>query len=161
MQPKFIAGKHKKQTEMEPVFDFNSNVETVIHQIVSDLNEEKNEELRNKLGVSWKELQWFKVKTGQNYLEITLNLFDGSLREPKKNAQECQKKLKEVVKLLEKFESSLRTEFRSRTKKALTWVDSDIKADFELVALNGLCRFYACKFGEIKTKLPGQTFDGE
>lgn len=159
MEPKFTAGKHKKQTEVEPVYDFNVDVQGVIHQIVSDLENEKNQELMKRMDLSWKELQWFKVKTGQNYLEITINMLDGSLREPKQNPQECQKKLKETIKLLEKYESGLRTEFRARTKKALTWVNSDIKADFEFVALNGLCRFYASKFGEIKTKLPGQTFD--
>lgn len=161
MEPKFAAGNYKKQTEMEPVYNFNGDVKTVVQQIVSDLREKDNEELRKKLAVSWKELKWFKVKMAGDVLEISVDLLDGSLREPKKDPQECQKKLKETIKILEKFEDAVRSEFRSRTKKALTWVDPQIKADFEFVALNGLCRFYASKVGEIKTKLPGQEYDGK
>jgi hypothetical protein len=158
MEPKFVGGKHKKQTEMEPVFDFNADVDTVVHQIVSDLREKQNDELRKRLAVSWKELEWVKVKTGGNKLEISVDLLDGSLRQPKKNPAECQKKLKETIRVLERFEDAIRKEFRSRTNKALTWVDPHVHADFELIALNGLCRFFARKFGEIKTSLPGQKF---
>ena len=161
MKPKFVGGKHKKQTEMEPVVDLNSDLQTVILQIVSDLKEQQNDDLRKSHGIGWKELEYANVKFGGNKLELRVSILDGSLREPKRNPAELQKRLKETYDVLHRFEDAVRKEFRKRTKKALTWIKPQESGDFEFVALNGLCRFFAIKFGEVKTQLPGQQLYGE
>lgn len=159
MKPKFTASSAKKQTQPEPVFDFYANVENVVNQIVADLREEQNEEVRQKHGVNYKELQWFNCKMSGNVLQISVQKTNGSLRMPKLPPQELQKILKETLDCLHKFESALREEFRKRTGKALTWIDPKEWADFELVAMNGLYQFFARKIGKVKTVLPGQSFD--
>lgn len=161
MEPKFIGGKHKKQTKMEPVYDQSKDLHATLFQIVEDLKEKRNEELRQELAVSWKELQWCDIKFGGNTLELRVNILDGALREPQKHTQELQKKLKEVYAVLDRFEKAVRKEFKNRTKKALTWNKPKEFANFELIAMNGLYRFYALKVGEIKTTLPGQSFSDE
>jgi hypothetical protein len=159
MEPKFIGGKHKKQTKMEPVVDLNADVQTVVHQIIEDLKEKQNEDLRSKLAVSWKELEWCSVKMGGNVLELRVVCLDGALREPKKHPTELQKKRRQVYDMLHRLEKAVRKEFRERTGKALTWNKPKEHADFEMIALNGLYRFFAVKVGEVKTSLPGQSFD--
>jgi hypothetical protein len=161
MEPKFIGGKHKKQTQMEPVYDQTKDLHATLFQIVEDLKEKKNEELRKQLAVSWKELEWCDIKFAGNCLELRVNHLDGALREPQKHPQELQKKLKETYDVLDRFENAVRKEFKKRTKKALTWVTPKKAANYELVALNGVYRFYAIKIGEIKTTLPGQEAYGE
>lgn len=161
MEPKFVGGKHKKQTQMEPVYDQTKDLHAVLFQIVEDLKEQANDELRSQLAVSWKELKWCDIKFGGNTLELRVNILDGALREPQKHVQELQKKLREVYDVLHRFESAVRKEFKKRTKKALTWVKPKEFANYELVALNGVYRFYALKIGEVKTTLPGQDEYGE
>lgn len=159
MKPKFVGSKFKKQTPMEPVFDLNADVQRVVHQIISDLREKENDELRKKLAVNWKELEWFNVKFSGNVMQISVTKLDGSLRMPQAPPGELQKRLKECYECLHKFEKALREEFRDRTGKALTWKDAKEHADFQLVALNGLYQFVAKKIGEVKTVLPGQSYD--
>ena len=161
MDPKFIGGKHKKQTKAEPVYDQTKDLKAVIFQIVEDLKEQTNEELRSRLAVSWKELQWLNAKMGGNVLELRITIADGSLRMPQRHPQELQKKSKESLDVLGRVESAIRKEFKKRTGKALTWVNPKEATDYQLVALNGLYNFYAIKVGEVKTVLAGQSFDRE
>lgn len=161
MKPKFVGGKHKKQTEMEPVYDQTLDLQGTLYQIVSDLKEQQNEDMRKVYGLPWKELEYADIKFGGNKLELRLNILDGSLREPKRNPAELQKKLADVYDALHRYEDAVRKEFRKRTGKALTWVDPKEFADCEMIALNGLYRYYALKLGEVKTKLEGQNLYGE
>lgn len=158
MKPKFIAGKHKKQTEIEPVFDREKDLQSVLFQIVEDLKEKQNDKLRSRLAVSWKELQFCNINFGGDTLELKINIIDGSLREPQKNPAELQKRLREAYNVLHKFEDAVRKEFKSRTGKSLIWTESREFASHEMVALNGLYRFYALKAGKVKTSLEGQQF---
>lgn len=156
MEPKFVGGKHKKQTPMEPVYNQSQDLHAVLFQIVEDLKDRKNQELHKNLAVSWKELEWCDIKFNGNILEMHVNILDGSLREPQRTPIELQKRLKEVYNVLHKFENAVRKEFKKRTKKALTWVKPKEFANYELIAMNGLYRYYAIKIGEVKTTLPGQ-----
>jgi hypothetical protein len=156
MKPKFVGGKHKKQTEMEPVYDQTVDLQATIHQIVSDLKEQQNQDMRKVYALPWKEVEYASVKFGGNKLELIVNILDGSLREPKRNPAELQARLKDVYDILHRFEDAVRKEFRKRTGKALTWVDPKEFGDCELIALNGLHRYFAIKLGEVKTKLVGQ-----
>lgn len=159
MEPKFVGGSHKKQTPMEPVYDQTKDLHAVLFQIVEDLKEKTNEELRSRLAVSWKELKWCDIKFGGNTLELRVNVIDGSLREPQKNPAELQKRAKEAFTVLHRFEDAVRKEFKKRTKKALTWISPKEFCNHELIAANGLYRFYALKIGQVKTVLGGQKFD--
>jgi len=161
MKPKFIAGEYKKQTQPEPVYDFYADVQTVVSQIVADLREEKNTELREKMAVTWKTLKWFNVKMSGKKLQISFEKIEGGLRTPKFSPIELQKLRAESLQHLRKFEKALRDEFRKRTKKALTWVDPKEFADFQLTGMNGLYVFVAKKVGDVKTVLPGQSFEKE
>jgi hypothetical protein len=161
MKPKFVAGEYKKQSPQEPVYDFFGDVQTVIGQIVSDLKEKDNTELRKRMAVNWKELQWYNAKMTGTKLQISIEKTEGGLRTPKYSQLELQKLLKETMSSLRKFETALREEFRKRTGKALTWIDPKEFADYQLVAMNGLYLFVAKKVGEVKTILPGQKFEKE
>lgn len=158
MKPKFAGGQAKRQTPMEPVFDFNANVENVVNQIVVDLREKSNDEIRKSHGVAWKELEGFNCKMAGDVLQISVTRLDGSLRMPQVDPKELQKRLKETYDCLHKFEKALREEFRKRTKKALTWQDPKEHSDYQLVAMNGLYQFVAKKIGKVKTVLPGQVY---
>jgi uncharacterized protein YfaP (DUF2135 family) len=94
-------------------------------------------------------------------LMISIEKKDGSLRMPRKSVVELQKELANTRKELDRFETALRSEFRKRTGKALTWVNPETKGDFQMIAHNGLHLFVVKKFGDIKTTLPGQKFDDE
>ncbi len=161
MKPKFVGGRFKKQTEIEPVFDLYGDVQNVVYQIVADLKEKENDELRKRLAVSWKELEWFNAKMAGKTLQISITKLDGSLREPKFHPDELQKRIREAYDCLHRFEAALRKEFKNRTGKALTWVKPKEFADSQLVAMNGLHQFVAKKIGEIKTTLPGQKYENE
>lgn len=161
MKPKFIAGAHKKQSPQEPVFDFYADVNGVVKQIVADLKEKSNEEVRDRAGVNWKELEWCNAKMSGKTLQISVVRIDGSLRMPKLDQKELQKRLVETTNLLHRFEKAIREEFRKRTKKALTWIDPKEMADYQLVSMNGLYTFTAKKIGDVKTILPGQKYGSE
>lgn len=159
MKPKFSASPAKKQTPAEPVFDFYADVATTVGQIVSDLREEKNEEIRKVYGINWKELEGLNWKMSGDVLQLTVTKTNGSFRMPKLAPQDLQKLLKETYNCLHAFEGAVREEFRKRTGKALTWKDPKEFADFSLVSMNGLYQFVAKKIGKVKTILPGQSFE--
>lgn len=161
MDPKFIAGKHKKQTAPKPLFDQTKDLKSVIHQIAADLREKANWELHGTQ-TSWKDLKTCDVQMSGNNLTIRVNAMDGSLRQPRKNASELQAKMKQTTVLLDRFETALRKEFKKRTGRTLSWKNKKEMSDCEMIALNGLHRFYAIRTGEVTTELAGNSgFDDE
>jgi hypothetical protein len=161
MDPKFIAGKHKKQTKPEPLFDQTKDLKSVIYQIAADLREKANWELHGTQ-TSWKDLKTCDVKMSGDTLEIKVNAMDGSLRQPRLHLGELQNKIKQTKVLLDRFETALRKEFKKRTGRALSWKNKKEIADCEMIALNGLHRFYAIRVGQITTELAGNSgFDDE
>lgn len=158
----FSASKEKKQSEMEPVYRLDKDLSTVLHQIVKDLSDKENSEIRNKWGVSFKEMSWCNLRLGGDALELKVEKLDGSLREPVMQVAEIRKKLKETETLLGKFEKAVKKEFKERTGKTLSFVGKGkTGSDHGLVALNGLYRFVAYKRAIIKTSLDGQSFEND
>ena len=156
---KFSASDDKKQSKMEPVYRLDKDLGSVLHQIVVDLRYKENSEIRDKWGVSYKEMSWCSIKTGGDLLEIRVERLDGSFREPSLAAIELRKHHRETTELLKKFEQAIRKEFRARTGKSLSFTGKKSElSDYERVALNGVYRFVAAKKGHVKTVLDGQSF---
>ena len=160
MKPKIVSGNYKKYAATdeltEPVFDPNVEVETVLNQIVSDIKDSTQQEIAKSIGVSLKDVEGFNIKYAKGMLQINVSIIDGSLTEPNRQPLEKQKRIREVFDKLERFESKLRKEFRQRTGKALTFKNTKQFADCEMIALNGLYRYFAKKVGEVSTVLPRQ-----
>lgn len=149
----------KKQSPRIPVFDQNKDLPSVLHQIVQDMKENSEKELYNKWGFPWKKVANFKIKMrGNDGLELLFFKLEGGFRVPQEDRNILQRKALETKKDLEKFEKALKKEFKERTGKTLRLSKGKVDCNYELVAYNGLYRFFTIKQCDVKTELDGHTY---
>lgn len=159
----YIEGPGKKQTKYEKTFEKEKDLLSTLHQISVDIREEYDQEMYKDWGIPPKMMKWCRIKTfldldGNTNIQLLVDELSGGYRINKENPKELEKKGLETKKLLDKFEKSIRNEFKKRTGKTLKISKGDTIIDWELIALNGLYRFYAIKTAEVKTELDGQTY---
>lgn len=154
-----VKPSEKTTPPMEPVFDVNKDVFRVLHQIVVDMREDADRGLKKKWGVPFKCLKHCNVKTGANNTLILLVYeLHGGFRTRHEDATVLQKRAGDTRKLLKTFENELKKEFKERTGKALRLSKGVTHCDSELIAQNGLYRFWAFKNCEIRTESEGQEY---
>lgn len=146
----------KKEKDLR-VYKLDKDAIQVLHNIVSDLNHDK--QLKNKWDLPFKEEYWCNIKTHGDQLELRTECLKGGFRTTDRaSVQELRNFAEETKRIFAKFESAVRREFKTRAGKALKWGKGHERCDYEPVALNGLYKFYYVKCGPIKVELGGQEF---
>lgn len=154
-----IKPSEKTTPPIEPVFDLNKDVVRVLHQIVEDMKEDADRGIKQKWGIPFKNLKNCDVKTGADG-NVILLVFEhhGGFRVSQEDSTVLHKRALDTKKLLNTFEKELKKEFKERTGKALRFSKGITQCDFQLVAQNGLYRFWAFKNCQVKTELDGQEY---
>lgn len=160
------AYSKKEQTKMERAFEPEKDVFQVLHQIASDLREKNDQSIYKDWGIPYKDGVWFDVKVsglsnGNLSLRLDLHELVGGYRVNQERPSELESRSKDTKKLFDKFERELKKEFKKRSGKALSCSKGKTTVNWELVALNGLYRFFVVKVCEVKTKLDGQTWPAD
>lgn len=148
---------------MEKAYDLNKDLPATLHDIVAKMKEESNQAMYNDWGISPKQLKACDVKVFGEGPKITLQVFEysGAYRLPQQHPRDLQNEAQGTIKLLIKFETALKKEFKKRTGKALKISKGKTDVNWSVVALNGLYQFVAVKRAEVNTELEGQTWDKE
>lgn len=137
------------------VYKLDRDLEQVIHNIVNDLKFDK--ELKNKWDIPVKGDYWMNVKIQGPHMELRVECLKGGWRSNHvSDVVEMQKFATEVKKHLSQFEKAVRSEFKTRTGKALRWGKGKEFVNYEPVALNNLYKFYAHKSGPVKVSIDRQ-----
>jgi hypothetical protein len=154
-----MSDHRPKNPEMEPVFDLDKETFRVLHQIVQDMKEDADRTKIKNWGVPVKSLKNCSIKTHSNGT-ASLVVFElhGGLRVRQEPEENLRKRSMETVKLLKLFEKELKKRFKDKTGKALKLTQEQTSCHHELVATNGLYRFWAYKHCYIKTELDGQEY---
>ncbi len=150
----------KEQSEPEKMYDPDKDLFHTLHQVVRDMKEMANQEMYNDWGISYKQLKTCDIKTtGTGKIAFEVNHFHGGLFQVgKEDRDELIARQKDTKKLLDKFEESVKKEFKKRTGKTLKMTNAETHINWELVSSNALYRFYAIRIADLKTELDGQSY---
>lgn len=153
----------KDQSQPEKVYDGDKDLPHSLHQIVADMKEKANQEMYNDWSISYKDLKTCDIKTtGTGKIALEVNQFFGGLFQVgKEDVKEMVERGKDTKKLLDKFESALKKEFKKRTGKTLKMTNVETFVNWELVSSNHLYRFFAIRTADLKTELDGQSYSDE
>lgn len=159
----FINGPDKEQTKYEKSFEKEKDILSTLHQIAVDLREDNDQEMYKTWGLPPKMAKWCRMKTttdkdGDIAVQLLVDELSGGYRINKENPKELEKRGLETKRILDKFEKLIRGEFKKRTGKTLKLSKGDLIIDWELIALNGLYRFFAIKTAKVRTELDGQSW---
>lgn len=140
--------KKLKYGEVTPAINLDQNLQSVLQTITNEMKLDSNK-LAAKYDLPWKELEYCNISfTGKEEgQELTMKVEDrkGGFRVGAGDAAALQAKLSDIRKTLSNFEKALKKEFKERTGKALRLTKPKEIANYEMVALNGLYRFFAIK----------------
>lgn len=164
MPKNYNLTKKLQPMPQEKAYDQDKDLQGVLVDIVTKMREEANQAMYNDWGISPKELKSCSIKLfGSDPLHITLQVNEsgGAYRLPQQNVNDLQLQSKGTLKLLEKFETALKKEFKARTKKTLKISKGKTDVNWEMVALNGLYQFVAIKQADVTTELDGQSWAKE
>lgn len=145
----------KKEEDLR-AYKLDKDVHQVLHNIVSDIMHDKS--LKNKWNLPFKDGYWCNIKIHGDQMELRTECLKGGFRTNKADILELQKFARETKKDLGKFERAVRSEFKKRTGKALKWGKGKEFCNYEMIAMNGMYKFYCYKSGPIKVDLGGQEF---
>lgn len=155
--------KKLKYGEVTHAINLDQNLQSVLQQITSEMKMAGNK-LAAKYDLPWRELEYCNISfTGKEEgQELTMKVENrkGGFRVGRSdptinsfNAKELQSHLQDIRKILKNFEKALKKEFKERTGKALRLTKPKEFANYELVAANGLYRFFAIKVAEVDASL--------
>lgn len=155
--------KKLKYGEVTHAINLDQNLQSVLQQITSELKLEGNK-LAAKYDLPWRDLEYCNISfTGtEDGKELTMKVENrkGGFRVGKAdptvnafNAKELQSYLGDIRKILKNFEKALKKEFKEKTGKALRLTSPKEFANYELVATNGLYRFFAIKTAAVDASL--------
>ena len=160
-----IASKGFKDMPQEFVYEQGKDLTSVLYNIVVDIREENDQSMVNDWSISPNQLKGCDIRihgTGEKpRIEFRVSEFQGGYRVPAENPCTLADRAKDTVKLLDKFEKSIKKEFKKRTGKTLTIKKPELRVDWQLVALNGLYQFVALRIGEIGTELPSHEWESK
>lgn len=149
--------KKLKYGEVTHAINLDQNLQSVIQNITNELKTEGNK-LAATFNLPWRKLEYCNVSftgTEEGTIRLTMKVEDrkGGFRVQRDDASHLQDRLREIRDVLKNFEKALKAEFKERTGKALKMKAPKEFADFEMVAPNGLYRFYAMKSVEVSSAL--------
>jgi hypothetical protein len=150
------------------VYEQGKHLADVLHNIIVDLREGNDQSLYEKWGIPFKSSDnWFNISlSGPASADefpgfvIKVNELSGGFRADAERPDILANRAKDTIKLLESVEKAIKKEFKERTGKALVWKSKPQTAvNWEMVAYNGLYRFFATRSGTLKTKLEPQEYE--
>jgi hypothetical protein len=150
--------KKNTQSKRQIVYEQGKDAISVLHNIVSDMRDERNKEMLNRWDISHTELKGCDIKVssagvGAYSISIIATEYKGDLRKFPMDASMQKKLSRDTVNLLSKFEKEIRKQFKERTGKALTLKDAKIFVNWQKIALNGLYKYVAVKSGVYNDKI--------
>lgn len=154
---KKASKKMPQAMERVPVFKQNQDMNSVISSIVYEMKDDNNK-LAAKYNLPWTQMRFCNIKFTGDKLILSVEERKGGFKIRDENPRIINKQLAEIKQLMEKFEKSLKEEFKERTGKTLTLKNKETKADCNRVALNGLYRFFCIRSADASSKVEGQTF---
>lgn len=152
-----------KPGEREWVYEQGRDLASTLHNIVVDMRQEVDQSMINDWSITPKQLKSCHVRihgTGENpRVEFRVSEMAGGYRTPAENPCVLADRASDTVKLLDKFQKSLKKEFKKRTGKVLTIKKPKLVVDWQQIALNGLYQFIAARIGECSTQLETQEWE--
>lgn len=138
------------------VYRFDRDLEQILHNIVNEFN--KNKDYKLRWNMNPKEQCFVNIKLSGNHLELRVEALKGGWRESNRfDMVEMQRFSKEVEDALKLAEKDLRKEFKERSGKAFRWSgETQVRSNYEPVALNALYKFYSTKSGPVSVKIDRQ-----
>lgn len=144
-------------TDRVPSFKLDQDMHSVISSLVYEMKEDNNK-LAAKYDLPWTQAKYCNVQFEGDQIIMKVEERKGGFRIRGENGKVLNSQLADVIKLGEKFEKAIKKEFKERTGKALTIKGKSTKSDFEMVAYNGLYRFFTITTGKVSSKVEGQSF---
>lgn len=156
-----MAPKTKKFEDpgAQNVVDLNGDVQTVLKQIVVDMKQGVDTSMMNKWDISWKDLKNCAIKMNGDSVVFEVYEHVGGLRTKTENPFVLEARSKGTLELMDKFLKNVRKEFKERTGKNLTLKNQKKLCNWEMVATNGLYRFFCLLNATVGTALDGQEFE--
>lgn len=154
-----MKNERPENPKIEPVYNLNGETFVVLHQIVADMREDADRYLKNKWNIPFKSLKHCTIKTNSDgTLTMIVHELHGGFRVRQEPVEVLQKRAQDTIKLLKSFEKELKREYKQRTKKTLNLSGGVTSCDYQLIATNGLYKFFAIKHCKINKTLDGQEY---
>lgn len=147
----------KEKREELSVFKNEKDLPHLLKQIVVDIHDEANKKIYNNWNVSYKDIKNCNVKLlFDNEVQLEVCELYGGFQIGEEDPRELAARAKDTRKLMANFVKDLKKRFKEKSGKNLGFKQLSEKVNFELIATNGLYRFYCIKRVKVSTKLEGQ-----